>query len=441
MYHKYPPPQPSIHNHPTMAKLIALALAFTALVAFASAHSTIITTTIEEESTFSKEQCSQQLQGQRFNQCQRYLAQGQSRYEEDNRSQQQGGLQLCCQELQYVDEQCQCEAVKEAFREAQKMQQQQQGQQGGSFGSKQIRQMMQKAQNLPNQCKLQTRQCQVGKISITTFTTITEDTTYSRRGSQQQCEHIRGRQFNQCQNFIQRQMGSYATLLMSVSRQGQQPQGLEQCCSELQNVEEECQCEAMQEVYRQAQRQQQQGSQQRGRRGGQPQTQDLQQIVQIDDVKKALDKNPAKQVGSDVENMLKTGRLVAQSTLDLKEKAGMAVQAERQNFLRFLSHFRAVHRGSSLAGLRATSHGVLYALLTRQMTLHIQKLVNQLEDANFAFSQNLDPVDVARNITGLDPETTLVVVVSKTFTTAETMLNNDRKFATMERKMGKLCES
>ncbi|KAI3709939.1 hypothetical protein L2E82_39709 [Cichorium intybus] len=73
------------------------------------------------------------------------------------------------------------------------------------------------------------------------------------------------------------------------------------------------------------------------------------------DVKKALDKNPAKQVGSAVENMLKTGRLVTQSTLDLKEKAGMTVQAERLNFLRFLSHFRAVHRGSSLAGLRTTS--------------------------------------------------------------------------------------
>ncbi|KAK1287689.1 Glucose-6-phosphate isomerase, cytosolic [Acorus calamus] len=36
---------------------------------------------------------------------------------------------------------------------------------------------------------------------------------------------------------------------------------------------------------------------------------------------------------------------------------------------------------------------------------------------------NVDPIDVARNIAGLDPETTLVVVVSKTFTTAETMLN------------------
>uniref|UniRef100_A0A5B7B6T5 Glucose-6-phosphate isomerase n=1 Tax=Davidia involucrata TaxID=16924 RepID=A0A5B7B6T5_DAVIN len=39
------------------------------------------------------------------------------------------------------------------------------------------------------------------------------------------------------------------------------------------------------------------------------------------------------------------------------------------------------------------------------------------------FLANVDPIDVARNIAGLNPETTLVVVVSKTFTTAETMLN------------------
>ncbi|KAK6278101.1 hypothetical protein POUND7_018424 [Theobroma cacao] len=39
------------------------------------------------------------------------------------------------------------------------------------------------------------------------------------------------------------------------------------------------------------------------------------------------------------------------------------------------------------------------------------------------FLANVDPIDVARNIVGLNPETTLVVVVSKTFTTAETMLN------------------
>lgn len=39
------------------------------------------------------------------------------------------------------------------------------------------------------------------------------------------------------------------------------------------------------------------------------------------------------------------------------------------------------------------------------------------------FLANVDPLDVARATAGLDPEETLVIVVSKTFTTAETMLN------------------
>lgn len=39
------------------------------------------------------------------------------------------------------------------------------------------------------------------------------------------------------------------------------------------------------------------------------------------------------------------------------------------------------------------------------------------------FLANVDPVDVATALDGLNPEETLVVVVSKTFTTTETMLN------------------
>jgi glucose-6-phosphate isomerase len=39
------------------------------------------------------------------------------------------------------------------------------------------------------------------------------------------------------------------------------------------------------------------------------------------------------------------------------------------------------------------------------------------------FLANVDPIDVERALEGLDPARTLVVVVSKTFTTAETMLN------------------
>jgi glucose-6-phosphate isomerase len=45
------------------------------------------------------------------------------------------------------------------------------------------------------------------------------------------------------------------------------------------------------------------------------------------------------------------------------------------------------------------------------------------EGRRLRFLANVDPVDVARALEGLSPETTLVLVVSKTFTTAETMLN------------------
>merc|ERR550525_1481101 len=39
------------------------------------------------------------------------------------------------------------------------------------------------------------------------------------------------------------------------------------------------------------------------------------------------------------------------------------------------------------------------------------------------FLANVDPIDVKRALEGLNAETTLVLVISKTFTTAETMLN------------------
>lgn len=52
------------------------------------------------------------------------------------------------------------------------------------------------------------------------------------------------------------------------------------------------------------------------------------------------------------------------------------------------------------------------------------------------FLANVDPIDVARNIYGLNPETTLVVVVSKTFTTAETMLNARTLRAWISKELG-----
>lgn len=39
----------------------------------------------------------------------------------------------------------------------------------------------------------------------------------------------------------------------------------------------------------------------------------------MQDVKKLIEKNPGRQIGSAVENMLKTGRLVTQTGLDLQQ--------------------------------------------------------------------------------------------------------------------------
>jgi glucose-6-phosphate isomerase len=52
------------------------------------------------------------------------------------------------------------------------------------------------------------------------------------------------------------------------------------------------------------------------------------------------------------------------------------------------------------------------------------------------FLANVDPIDVSRALDGLDPATTLVVVVSKTFTTAETMLNARTVRAWLTKKLG-----
>ncbi|WJX93025.1 DNA-directed RNA polymerase I subunit RPA2 [Trifolium repens] len=72
-------------------------------------------------------------------------------------------------------------------------------------------------------------------------------------------------------------------------------------------------------------------------------------------VRKILEKNHPRAISSTIENMLKTGRLATQTGLDLNQRAGFTVMAERLNFLRFLSHFRAVHRGAAFAGARNTT--------------------------------------------------------------------------------------
>merc|ERR1719218_55713 len=60
-------------------------------------------------------------------------------------------------------------------------------------------------------------------------------------------------------------------------------------------------------------------------------------------------------IGRKLEYFISTGNLVSQTGLDLSQVSGYTIVAERLNFLRYLSHYRSIHRGSTFAEVRTTS--------------------------------------------------------------------------------------
>lgn len=60
-------------------------------------------------------------------------------------------------------------------------------------------------------------------------------------------------------------------------------------------------------------------------------------------------------IGPALEYFLSTGNLVSSTGLDLQQASGYTVVAEKINYLRFISHFRMVHRGSFFAQLKTTT--------------------------------------------------------------------------------------
>ncbi|KAF5781088.1 putative bifunctional inhibitor/plant lipid transfer protein/seed storage helical [Helianthus annuus] len=315
---------PQFTHQPTMAKITLLLLALAALVALATAHTTIITTTIDDENPISEQrQCRQQVQGQRLNQCRMFLQQGQrgqQHQQQQHQQQEQQLLQQCCQELQNIEGQCQCEAVKQVVRDAQR--QQQQRPRMPFQGSQQSQQLKQRAQILPNVCNLQSRRCEIESVRSVAESNfeipfdMPFDIPWPFRPSSesQQCRQSEiQRPVSQCQRYVEQQIQSSRPYQQSPydrrqqspydrrqqspyeQRQGpyeqrpyeqrpyqqrggrqQEQQGLQQCCNELQNVRRECQCEAIKEV---GQRMRQQQQQQRRQYGGQ-QTQTVERILE-----------------------------------------------------------------------------------------------------------------------------------------------------------------
>ena len=60
-------------------------------------------------------------------------------------------------------------------------------------------------------------------------------------------------------------------------------------------------------------------------------------------------------IGQALEYFLATGNLTSPTGLDLQQTSGFTVVAEKINFLRFISHFRMIHRGAFFAQMKTTT--------------------------------------------------------------------------------------
>lgn len=60
-------------------------------------------------------------------------------------------------------------------------------------------------------------------------------------------------------------------------------------------------------------------------------------------------------IGAKMSNFLATGNLASPSGLDLQQASGFTIVAEKLNWLRYISHFRCIHRGAFFAELKTTT--------------------------------------------------------------------------------------
>lgn len=60
-------------------------------------------------------------------------------------------------------------------------------------------------------------------------------------------------------------------------------------------------------------------------------------------------------VSRPMEYFISTGNLVSKTGLGLLQSTGFTIVADKLNFMRYMSHFRCVHRGAFFAEMRTTS--------------------------------------------------------------------------------------
>ena len=78
-----------------------------------------------------------------------------------------------------------------------------------------------------------------------------------------------------------------------------------------------------------------------------------QKIKDINIIKKVIDSIPS--LGKRMEYFLATGNLLSRTGLDLRQQGGYTIAAERLNIMRYISHFRSVHRGQFFQTMKSSS--------------------------------------------------------------------------------------
>ncbi|KAK3259971.1 DNA-directed RNA polymerase I subunit RPA2, partial [Cymbomonas tetramitiformis] len=72
-------------------------------------------------------------------------------------------------------------------------------------------------------------------------------------------------------------------------------------------------------------------------------------------VKKTMDRVKMEDIMDKLKYTLNTGNLISSSGLDLNQVSGFTIVADKLNFVRYISHFRSVHRGAFFTTLRTTT--------------------------------------------------------------------------------------
>jgi DNA-directed RNA polymerase I subunit RPA2 len=80
---------------------------------------------------------------------------------------------------------------------------------------------------------------------------------------------------------------------------------------------------------------------------------DQQQLRNPQYLKRLIDSQTS--IGKKMEHFLATGNLISRSNLDLQQTAGFTVVADKLNMVRYLSHFRSIHRGQYFTEMKTTT--------------------------------------------------------------------------------------